>query len=338
MKKFIAIILGLFLATPLIAQKDTLILRTGEEIIGDVKFMENSIIVIDTEDSDVDLQVEWNKVKAFNSERVFRIILSDGEKLNGTIDEDPANEAEVIITEEDKTINAAFGDIMMLKPFEDTFLGRFSASIDFGFNMTKANSLKQSSLRSKVGYITNKWATDASFDMVSSSQDNADDTKRKDGALQVRRIFKKGWFLSLSANFLQNDAQMLKLRTTLKAAAGKYIVDNDNLNWSFLAGLAWNNEKYTDPDLEKRSNAEGYVGTELNVLNIKDLSLYTSVALYPGISESDRFRTDFKFDIKYDLPLNFYVKLGYTHNFDNKPVEGASKNDYVLQTSIGWEL
>jgi len=33
-----------------------------------------------------------------------------------------------------------------------------------------------------------------------------------------------------------------------------------------------------------------------------------------------------------------YVKLGYTLNYDSQPVEGASKNDYVFQTTFGWEL
>jgi len=49
-------------------------------------------------------------------------------------------------------------------------------------------------------------------------------------------------------------------------------------------------------------------------------------------------RFDFKVDLKYDLPLDFYIKLGYTQNFDNRPVEGASQNDYVIQTSFGWEF
>ena len=44
------------------------------------------------------------------------------------------------------------------------------------------------------------------------------------------------------------------------------------------------------------------------------------------------------FDLKYDLPLDFYIRLGYTLNYDNKPVEGATESDYVLQTSFGWEL
>ena len=30
--------------------------------------------------------------------------------------------------------------------------------------------------------------------------------------------------------------------------------------------------------------------------------------------------------------------LGFTLNYDNQPAEGATENDYVFQTTIGWEL
>jgi len=52
---------------------------------------------------------------------------------------------------------------------------------------------------------------------------------------------------------------------------------------------------------------------------------------------SGRFRLDFKFDLKYELPLDFYIKTGTTINYDNQPVADAGTLDYVIQTGIGWE-
>ena len=42
------------------------------------------------------------------------------------------------------------------------------------------------------------------------------------------------------------------------------------------------------------------------------------------------------FDTKYDLPMDFYIKLGFTLNYDNQPVEGAPEADYVFSTGFGW--
>lgn len=83
---------------------------------------------------------------------------------------------------------------------------------------------------------------------------------------------------------------------------------------------------------------EAFVGLELNLFDFEDISLLSKVTAYPSLTESNRIRTDFSTDFKYDLPLDFFLKLGITYNFDSKPVEGASKDDYIIQTTFGWEL
>ena len=103
-------------------------------------------------------------------------------------------------------------------------------------------------------------------------------------------------------------------------------------------GLAWNKEKYTDPAVGNRNSLEGFLSAELNLFDVKDFSLLTNLTYYPSITEKNRHRLDYKLDLKYDLPLDFFIKLGVTYNFDNQPVEGASKDDYVFQATFGWEL
>lgn len=100
----------------------------------------------------------------------------------------------------------------------------------------------------------------------------------------------------------------------------------------------WNNEVFTDETVEDKRSVEAFLGSQLDIFDIGDLNLFTSLTVYPGITESGRIRADFKFDLKYDLFLDFYINVGYTHNFDNQPIEGAAKNDYVLQTTLGWDL
>ena len=69
-----------------------------------------------------------------------------------------------------------------------------------------------------------------------------------------------------------------------------------------------------------------------------DLSLLSQWAVYPSITEKGRWRSDFKVDGKYDLPLNFYIKAGITFNYDNRPAAAGKETDYVFIFSIGWEL
>jgi len=69
-----------------------------------------------------------------------------------------------------------------------------------------------------------------------------------------------------------------------------------------------------------------------------DLDVNTTIYAYPGITEKGRFRTDFNLNVKYDFPLDFFINFGFTLNYDNKPAQEASTVDYVLQTTVGWEL
>ncbi|OQX78479.1 MAG: hypothetical protein B6D61_05360 [Bacteroidetes bacterium 4484_249] len=137
-------------------------------------------------------------------------------------------------------------------------------------------------------------------------------------------------------SFLSNTEQKLDLRTVGKLGIGKYVIHNNHTYWGFEGGGTYNNENYWDKTDDKES-WEGYFGTELNMFDIGDLSLLTKAMAYPSITEAGRWRADFNFDMNYDLPLDFYIKLGFSLNYDNRPVEGASETDYVLHTGFGWE-
>jgi hypothetical protein len=128
----------------------------------------------------------------------------------------------------------------------------------------------------------------------------------------------------------------LDSRISPQIGGGNYIIQTNNTYLSFGGGIAFNSEKYYD-SANNRKSGEYFVTSELNLFDMGDLGLLTNIQAYRNMQEK-RYRVNFKFDIKYDLPLEFYIKLGYTLNYDSKPTEGASGQDYVLQTTVGWEL
>jgi len=103
--------------------------------------------------------------------------------------------------------------------------------------------------------------------------------------------------------------------------------------------VSGNFEEYTDPTLESRNSSELYFSSELNMFDFGDLSLLANTIAYKNLAEGDRLRNDFKVDLKYDvLGTDFYIKLGYTLNYDSQPIEGTETTDYVIQTTFGWDL
>jgi hypothetical protein len=327
----------LFITCALSAQNDTLLLNNGNLLVGEIKTLQKGVVTMETDYSDSDFKIEWDKVRQIFGEQTFIISLSDGTRLIGTIRSDPEDPSKVIIFETVLPFEADLLDVVTMKAFKGNFLGRLSASVDLGLTLTKANNLRQFSARSNLGYQGRAWAADASFDAVRSLQDSIEATRRTDASIGGRVLFQKMWFFFLSGNFLQNDEQKLKLRSTTTSGIGHYIVNSNRIYFAGAAGLAWNNEQFTE-EQPRQNSLEGFAGLEINLFDIEDFSLLTNLSVFPGISQKGRLRADFKIDLKYDLPLDFYIKLGYTHNFDNQPAASGSKNDYVFQTTVGWEL
>ena len=169
-----------------------------------------------------------------------------------------------------------------------------------------------------------------------SRQEGATDINRMDAELGGDYYLPHDWFVNAKAIYLANDEQLLDLRSTYQAGAGYYFIRNNSMFFSANGGLAMTTENFSS-DTPDRNSTEGYVGIGFNKYAIGDLSVQTAASLYPSFSQSGRYRVDFNFDMKYDLPLDFYIRLGLSYNYDNQPIEGAEDSDYVFTTSFGWE-
>jgi len=320
------------------AQNDTIVSHTGDRLVGEIKSLEKGILTLETEYSDKDFNIEWKEIDQVKSSGTFLIILTDGRRLNGSIMSHPGDPPVVLIS-------GSFGsiiiddllDVFFLKPVERNFIGRLDASIEIGYTFTKAQNHHQFTTRSNLGYVAELWGPDASLDIIRNVQDAVAETKRTDASLGFRTFFNNSWYLALSNNILQNDEQKLKLRSTTNLSFGHLLINTYRAYWSAGTGVAYNFESFTT-DKPNEKSVEGLIVSELNLFAYEDLSLLTNLRVYPSFTVKGRIRSDFKFDLKYDLPLDFFIKVGFTNNFDNQPVEGASRNDYIIQTTFGWEL
>ena len=330
-------ILLILITAPIQAQVDTLVMSNGDVLIGEIKELQQGVIKMETDYSDKDFAIEWNKVREIYTTTTFVISLSEGDRINGTIQTDPTDSSRVLIFERGGMKSARRMDVVFLKGIENTFFGRFDASIGVGVTVTTENKLKQLNTRGNLGYMGRYWGSNASVDLIRSVQQDTIQIRRTEASLSGRLLLEKSWFLAVSASFLQSDEQKLDLRSTTDFSGGNLIVNTNRIYLAASGGLAWTNEEFTDT-VPARNSMEGKIGFELNLFDVKDFSLLTNTYVYPSITQKGRARFDFKIDLKYDLPRDFYIKFGYTHNFDNQPAAGAAKHFYKLDTTFGWEL
>ncbi len=304
-------------------------------MVGEIKSMDKGVLLIETDYSDSDFKIEWSGISEIYANSFFLISLTNGARYNGSFKTiDPPN---ILIESIEGIAKATMDEIVYLKSVDRDFWSRLHASIDFGLSLTRANNLQQFNTRANLGYLADRWSSDFTFSTLFSKQDEVEATKRADASGSFNWFLPKDWFIPATISTLSNTEQKLDLRLNGKLGIGRYLIHTNQTYWGFSLGASYNNERYAN-EAENRSNLEGFLGTELNLYDTGDLSLLTQVVIYPGITDTERFRSDMKLDAKYDLPMDLYIKFGITVNYDNKPAAGTSETDYIIQTGFGWEL
>lgn len=299
--------------------------------------MSKGVLKMKTVYSDSDFAIEWSGVKEIRTSTNFLVSAIGGHQYDGHLYSLVEGEVSVL-KGSDSIAKLPIESIVYLRTLKSDFWSRFSASLALGYNFTKSNNSSQFSLRSTLGYQTKAWLTNATYNSISSTRDDAGTVDRTDASVAYQFFLKKDWFPLAEINWLSNTEQNIKLRTVTRVGMGKYITRNNQMYWGVQAGTSYNNESFSGPDASSQNSLEGFVGSEFNMYDMGDLSLLTKVIAYPGITESGRFRFDGHLDLKYDLPLDFFIKLGVTVNYDNKSIVSNGAYDYIFQTSFGWEL
>ncbi|GAB3230970.1 DUF481 domain-containing protein [Algoriphagus aestuariicola] len=354
MKKLQFFLVLLFIGFAVQAQTDSLVLSNNDLIVGEIKNMDKNIIGIETDYSDVDFKIKWDNVKRVYSKTNYLITLSDGRRYNGrirslndSIVEIDTQMPETILSfsKKNNKVEETFGQkvdvqrhqIVYLNALDDTFWSRLSFNFDVGTNLTKANDFRQFTFNTAAGYLADRWKANLNFNSLRSTQAEVEPIKRTELGASYNYFLPHDWYLMYSLNILSNTEQLLDLRTSNMIGAGNYVVHTNKAYLGFSAGVNFNNEKFQGDESSTQSG-EAFFGAQYNIFDIGDLDLMTTVVGYPSLTEKGRFRTDFKFDIRYEFKFDLYFKVGTTMNYDNQPTEGASDLDYIFQTTVGWSL
>jgi len=327
---FVWFLLGSAIST---TAQDSLIFKNNDYVTGEIKGMDKGVLTIETAYSKVDFTIEWSEVKQIYTETNFMVTQVDGDRFSGTLKSEDGGQVSIINGGSTSTHNLI--DIVLLKSVSDKFWDKVNAAISLGFSLTRAQSLKQFTSRSSVGYVSERWSLGFIYNTLRSTQDDVENVQRNDGGVTFNYFLPNDWFIPASISFLSNTEQKLDLRLLEKLGIGKYVIHTNRAYWGFSLGANYNAETFTDETPDRKS-WEAFVGTQLNIFDIEDLTLLTTLVAYPSLTESGRIRSDLGFDMKYEFPYDFFIQLGLTVNYDNRPVNDAPDTDYVFQTTFGW--
>jgi hypothetical protein len=181
---------------PGLAQVDSLIFTSGEYLLGEIESMERGVLLFETDYSDSDFKIEWDKLAQIYTETYLFVSLSDGNKYYGWIK--TISDTRVSITSLDSTeVTCIMEDIVHILPIKQGFKDRFNAEIDFGVSLTKSNNLQQLTLSGRVGYKTEKWTGYITYNTLRSRKDETDPIRRTETDFVFQYVIYKDWYLPL---------------------------------------------------------------------------------------------------------------------------------------------
>jgi putative salt-induced outer membrane protein YdiY len=316
------------------AAQDVVITTTGDRLVGEIIRVEKDVLTLSTGYSDADFKIEWDKVASIESSRQFLVETFDGKRLSGPLKMDPNAKGALQIA----GASVPLAQVSAVLPFERKFWSRFESTLDFGYSMTRSNSATQLSLASSLSYRDEHHYDVLFANVFRSSQDNAPDTQRWDLGNDFRRFLGSRWYVNTTQDFLNSEEQGLDLRTTIGGGGGRYLMRTPSQHLAVGGGLAWTNENYSDATLPTKDSAEAYLSTEFMTEKLKITDVITRFTYYPSLTIADRYRLAYRFDLDFNLPGDWYLRIGFFDNYDSKPPEGFSRNDYGWSNAFGFKF
>ncbi len=325
----------LFFTFTSIQAQDTLYTATGDVLVGEIKSMSKNVLTFDTDYADSEFQVEWSNVDGLVSTTTVILYTAEGERFTGNLRYDQSEKKVVTVLEGMGEKRLGLEEIVQIGTLNSSFWDRIYISIDAGFSYTKDQNLTQFSMNGRVNYTADKWRLSSGFNSIITDQDDVETTTRNEANIDFSRDILGNAFAFVGMEFLENTE--LDLRTTSKIGLGYYIVRTNSLFFQGVAGAANVNEEYGGEEPFTENSFEGLVGLEFDAYDVGDFSFRAKVTAFPSFTNSGRVRVNSDVSLKWDLPLDFYIKASVIHSYDTEPYGDIEKGDYVFQTSIGWE-
>ncbi|UCF41124.1 MAG: DUF481 domain-containing protein [Gemmatimonadota bacterium] len=331
----------LLLPAPASAQvRDTVVLRSGNPVIGEVQFLRRGSLSFDTDEMDV-VKIDWDDIALLRSPAFFEVHLTSGRRLFGSLAS--AGTARLVVVGAARADTVPFQSVVEIDAIEKSFFARTNGFIDVGTNLARANRLASLLVKGRFNYRGPKWGFEITPESYWQRQQTVSDagdtttstTSRNSATLAVNRQLTARWAVVGSGQAEQNTELELDLRLLGQLGGSYHFVRSQGLEVYIGAGASLNVEQYTGQ--ERNNSGEALVVLGFDAFDVGDVDLYTNVTTYTNPFDGGRFRVNVDARIAWEIFNDFTVGLNVTERFDSQPPsDTAPKRDYQYAFSIGW--
>ena len=313
---------------------DVVILKNGDQITGEVKYLKVGILTYKTDNMET-VEIQWNKIKSITTKNFFEVEVADGRVFFGSIAPSD-DEGMMIIKGVTMDHNLFMIYVVRINRIKESFWDIIDGSIKLGFSFTKASSIGQISLGGNAKYRTKINVSELALNSVITTTDKEPTSSKNDLSLSYQHNLRYEWFAAGIASLQENSELGIKLRTSLGGGIGNNFIQTQN-QWLYtLAGLSVNREVKTD-QTEAVFNVEGLINAQYQFFKYEHpkATFLTYTYIFPSLSDLGRFRLTYNAELSWEMVLDFYWDLTFYFEYDNQPQsEDASQSDYRIENSI----
>lgn len=312
---------------------DEVVTSDGNALTGEVKQLVGAQLKIKTV-STGDIYVKWERVRTVRTSRFFEVEMRDGRRLYG-----------VIVGTEDGRLFVGSGDtfteisrtaVVGITRIRQGFWQRLKGNASIGLGLSKASNQKDLTLAAGVRYRSRV----ASFQLDASSyvrrQDGAEDVNRSTLTGSFTRFLPNRWLVTGVASGEHNEELGLDARALAGGGAGYHLVRNIRNDLVVWGGLAVAYEAFIgDPD--SLTSLEGVIAARYSfyLLSVTNTTINVGAALFPSVTESGRYRSQFSADLRHEFTTDLYLSLNGFHTYDSGTEGDAGGGDYGLSLGAG---
>ena len=325
---------------PALAQKTDLIyLENGDRVTGEIKELEQGRLRLKT-DIFGTIYVNWEDIDRVYSEKWIQIEMSDGTCMFGQMPESDTGGIIQLNTlkgpQEVELDTVVRAEVIMT---DQSFWQRLDKNLRFGLNYTKASKVGIVNIAADSTFRSQKYRVTAALNTIVTRQGGGNDSRQGDLSGTVLWYRPDRWFWFGSTALQTNDELGIDLRGLFTAGTGRFVMQTKGMELYLAAGLAANQELTVES--ENDTALEGLLQAEWNFfkLHTPKSNIKASLSLFPGITETDRFRGDFNIELRQEFIEDLFWELRFYLNYDSNPPQGAAANeDYGVITSLGYSF
>jgi hypothetical protein len=320
------------------AKTDVVTLKNGDKITGEVKGVSRGKLDYSTDDAGR-LSIEWEKVASVRSTHAFDVEMSWGVSYFGQLDT-AVVDGYLVVRGEESPDTLRIPNIVEISMIDAKLSQRIKSYLDIGFTLAKAHQATTLSLNGQTDYRSHTIGTTTKYDSYAQGQENVRTTSRNSVRQSLSWFLPDRWSAVALGQFEQNDELGLDHRWTYGGAGQRVLQHSNRAEVSVGAGLVGIQERFTSEaqGTTASSSVEGLLTLDWEAYRFDSpkLDFGTNMALFPSLSDPGRVRGQAEIRLKYELFGDFNVGTQFTDNFDSRPPEDVSKNDYIATLTIGW--